>query len=74
MHSAGLELTNLTYTRLEDNLTRHRGDRYGLNTDRIQTSLVATYCVDTKRKIDASGVVAVLVVVSRVLPLDPALT
>ena len=28
MHSAGLELTNLTYTRLEDNLIRHRGDRY----------------------------------------------
>ena len=27
MHSAGLELTELTYTRLEDNLIRHRGDR-----------------------------------------------
>ena len=27
MHSAGLELTILTYTRLEDNLIRHRGDR-----------------------------------------------
>ena len=27
MHSAGLELTRLTYTRLEDNLIRHRGDR-----------------------------------------------
>ena len=27
MHSAGLELTKLTYTRLEDNLIRHRGDR-----------------------------------------------
>ena len=26
-HSAGLELTKLTYTRLEDNLIRHRGDR-----------------------------------------------
>ena len=25
--SAGLELTKLTYTRLEDNLIRHRGDR-----------------------------------------------
>ena len=25
MHSAGLELTKLTYTRLEDNLIRHRG-------------------------------------------------
>ena len=27
MHSGGLELTKLTYTRLEDNLIRHRGDR-----------------------------------------------
>ena len=27
MHSAELELTKLTYTRLEDNLIRHRGDR-----------------------------------------------
>ena len=27
MHSAGLELTKLTYTRLDDNLIRHRGDR-----------------------------------------------
>ena len=28
MHSAGLELAKLTYNRLEDNLTRHRGDRF----------------------------------------------
>ena len=27
MHSAGLELTKLTFTRLEDYLIRHRGDR-----------------------------------------------
>ena len=27
MHSAGLELTKLTYTRVQDNLIRHRGDR-----------------------------------------------
>ena len=27
MHSAGLELTKLTYTKLEDTLIRHRGDR-----------------------------------------------
>ena len=26
MHSGGLELAKLTYTRLEDNLIRHRGD------------------------------------------------
>ena len=31
MHSAGLELTKLTYTRLEDNLIRHRGDRLCVN-------------------------------------------
>ena len=28
MHSGGYELTKLTYTRLEDNLIRHRGDRW----------------------------------------------
>ena len=27
MHSAGLELTKLAYTTLEDNLIRHRRDR-----------------------------------------------
>ena len=27
MHSGGFELAKLTYTRLEDNLIRHRGDR-----------------------------------------------
>ena len=27
VHPAGLGLTKLTYTRLEDNLIRHRGDR-----------------------------------------------
>ena len=34
MHSGGFELTKLTYTRLEDNLMRHWGDRYmcGLST------------------------------------------
>ena len=26
MHSGGFELTRLTYTRLENNLIRHRGD------------------------------------------------
>ena len=33
MHSAGLELTKLTYNRLEDNLIRHRGDRLPLQLD-----------------------------------------
>ena len=32
MHSAGLELTKLTYSRLEDNLIRHRGDHCLLGT------------------------------------------
>ena len=27
MHAGGFELTKLTYTMLEDNLIRHRGDR-----------------------------------------------
>ena len=27
MRSGGFELTKMTYTRLEDNLIRHRGDR-----------------------------------------------
>ena len=27
MHSGGFELAKMTYTRLEDNLIRHRGDR-----------------------------------------------
>ena len=30
MHSERFELTKLTYTRLEDNLIRHRGDRLTL--------------------------------------------
>ena len=30
MHSGGLELTKLTYSRHEDNLLRHRGDRLTL--------------------------------------------
>ena len=39
MHSAGLELTKLTYTRLEDNLTRHPGDR-GIPGTRYHTSIL----------------------------------
>ena len=34
MHSGGLELTKLTYTRLEDNLIRHRGNRLHTNAPR----------------------------------------
>ena len=36
MHSAGLELTKLTYPRLEDNLIRHRGDRLPYTSTRQQ--------------------------------------
>ena len=32
MHSGGLELMKLTYTRVEDNLIRHRGDRTAFGT------------------------------------------
>ena len=53
MHSGGLELTKLSYTRLEDNLIRHRGDRittprHGPHhqpaTSAAATSAAATYC------------------------------
>ena len=37
MHSAGLELTQLTCTRLEDNLIRHRGDRHYTYVTHIST-------------------------------------
>ena len=36
MHSEGLELTKLTYIRLEDNVIRHRDDRYKLCTSTRQ--------------------------------------
>ena len=35
MHSAGLELTKLTCTTLEDNLIRHRGDRSTCSAPRV---------------------------------------
>ena len=41
MHSWGFELTKLTYTRLEDNLMRHRGDR----TDLYYANDLHTPCV-----------------------------
>ena len=42
MHSVGPELTKLTYARLEDNLTCHRGDRYSGN--RHRGALFWYYC------------------------------
>ena len=50
MHSA--ELTKLTYTRLEDNLTRHRGDRLydGLSVRlRLEMRLLKAEVIDTLR-------------------------
>ena len=48
MHSAGLELTKLTYTRLEDNLIRHRGDRLftmcQVHTRHIHVSTPGVFC------------------------------
>ena len=35
MHSAGLELTKLTFTRLEVDLLRHRGDRLGISVPQV---------------------------------------
>ena len=49
MHSAGLELTKLTYIRLEDNLIRHRGDRY------IKTNSVCIYTAYLDRGIRRRG-------------------
>ena len=41
MHSAGLELTKLAYTRPEDNLIRHRGDRLPLRYGHSKPNMVA---------------------------------
>ena len=40
MHSAGLELTKLTFTRLEVNLIRHRGDRLRTKYQVCRTALL----------------------------------
>ena len=48
MHSMELKLTTLTYTRLEDNLIRHRGDRFYRVTSRsppIFSAAAVTYRV-----------------------------
>ena len=53
MHSVGLELTKLTYTRLEDNLIRHRGDLRKIsdpNPHRIKTRSTNSMRVDEGRK------------------------
>ena len=41
VHSARLELTNLTYTRLDDNLKRHRGDHVDLLDSKMNILLIS---------------------------------
>ena len=57
MHSGGFELTKLTYTRLEDNLIRHRGDisrngGYGMSCGRSRSDLDFIICPTTYENID----------------------
>ena len=40
MHSGGFKLTKLTYTRLEENLIRHRGDRLSLHRQVLITASI----------------------------------
>ena len=47
MNATGLELTKLTYTRLEDNLIRHRGDR--LCTIRLRCEALCPCCSNLRR-------------------------
>ena len=42
----GLELTKLTYTRLEDNLIRHRGDRIYTLSSCLLKSILGTNCLE----------------------------
>ena len=45
MHSGALVLTKLTYTRLEDNLIRHRGERgscYGSVATQLSVTIAVT--------------------------------
>ena len=43
MHSGGFELTKLTYTRFDDNLIRHRGDRFYQLQEPLTRSLKPDY-------------------------------
>ena len=45
MHSAGLEMTKLTYARLEDSLIRHPGDRINPMSWRVVSCRVTMYFV-----------------------------
>ena len=55
MHSAGLELTKLTYTRLEDNLIRHRGDRPPISPSLTSICPVHQKCEKKKSKTVREG-------------------
>ena len=43
MHTVGLELTKLTYTRLEDNLIRHRGLALSLDEKPTSSGIAEPY-------------------------------
>ena len=51
MHSAGLELTKMTYTRLEDNLIRHRGDRLSYADALAKTASESIEAIVRRRRI-----------------------
>ena len=56
MHSAGLELTKLTYTRLEYNLIRHRGDRRVINLgDIMQKNILRSIMLSCLRAISSGS-------------------
>ena len=50
MHSAGLELTKLTCARLEDNLIRHRGDRYVQHCSKQKRAVNEVIGLESNRK------------------------
>ena len=52
MHSGRLELADLTYTRLEDNLIRHRGDRLGQHQASRMLIMAHDYRIFTMRTSD----------------------
>ena len=59
MHSAGLQLTKLTYTRLEDNQIRHRGDRINVGQrlpleracTRVNEVMLLNICTETTKPV-----------------------
>ena len=54
MHSGGFELTKLNYTRLEDNLIRHRGDRRILVRDSELVDVSSIIQEDRRKGTDGS--------------------